>query len=1030
MSLIPGVYENLINDSTQKEIQEAESSDLSIKKTEIDDAESPKLLADYISQAIQKKLSDNEMSIAKKVDFINKIIKNAGIDDSNYIVDHKQMLSEIITKSEEAERSIKKLEPSRPISGFRVSNLFTGGKGLQLQSEIIKDIESADNICMIVSFLKLSGVRLIIDSLKKFCSKEGHTLRIITTTYCGVTDGKAVEQLSQLPNTEIRISYNATIERLHAKSYIFHRNSGLSTAYIGSSNLSRSAQTDGLEWNIRVTNVENSHILKTAQATFDIYWESKNFEDFNDGGIAKFNEEAKIQRNGNNEKSTDIYQRYILLPHQKTILEKLSLEREAGCHKNLIVAATGTGKTIVSAFDYREFSLHNKQKNRLLFIAHREEILKQSLRAYRSVLQDYNFGSIWTGKSNPDGTDYLFVSIQTFNSKRQIFQNLGKDYYDYIVIDEAHHSKAGSYRNVFDLFQPKLLVGLTATPERMDGQSLLPDFDGHISAEIRLPQALDDGLLTPFQYLCISDITNYSDDLLWKNGKYDVELLTKKLIDQERTALIVQKLKQYLPDECDCRALCFCASVEHAKFLTEDLRKYGFKVDYLVGESNVEHRNNICTRLANKEINYLCVVDIFNEGVDIPEVDTVLFLRPTESLTIFLQQLGRGLRLSPGKQMLTVLDFVGQANKQYDFTSRFRSLLTRTDKSVEHQVKNGFTFLPQGCSIHMEELAQQYVLENIHAAIYNSKRLIKELSLYEYIPTLGQFINMNGQDVRLIFKNGNCWSSLKKAAGKCYYKEDAITQRLEKGMGNLIHTNILSYIEFVEKMVESKGSYRHKNDEEYAYAIMLYYALFQDRISKIGFTSIYEAFNRLESYPIFLQEMKEIMQYLKKSLSNKTFSISDDMPRSLKQYGCYTKEEVFAVFGRQQEDLKMQGAASGIYKINELNTELFFVTLNKSEKDFSPTTLYDDYVISESKFHMQSQNTDSHSGSGSRFVDQTNNHKRFLLFVRDSKKDGYGNTSPYYCFGFVNYIRSYGDCPMNIEWEVEKPILPQFIRVA
>ena len=253
---------------------------------------------------------------------------------------------------------------------------------MQLGHEIVRDIASADRICIIVSFLRLSGIRMLLEDLRRFCEVDGHRLQIITTTYCGITEAKAVEQLASLPNTEIRISYNTEIERLHAKAYIFVRNSGLSTAYIGSSNLSKSAQTDGLEWNLRVTNVENPHIIKSALATFDMYWNSENFEDFGIGGIEKFNRELKRQRDAKDpQKQFEMFNRYQVLPHQKQILDRLQVEREENdIWRNLVVAATGTGKTVVAAFDYKRFHEHNRNRSRLLFVAHRKEILKQSER--------------------------------------------------------------------------------------------------------------------------------------------------------------------------------------------------------------------------------------------------------------------------------------------------------------------------------------------------------------------------------------------------------------------------------------------------------------------------------------------------------------------------------------------------------------------------------------------------------------------------------------------------------------------------
>ena len=1027
-----GIYEHIINQETDSKMQEAEQSGLVCVQQPIDGAESPQMLANYLANAIRQKLEDTEEQ-QDRVNLINRIMIGAGLLDDKQIVKPTDLLAEVMTQQQSALQNQSNTQTIRPISGFRVSNLFTGGSStLSLGEEIRREIASADEICFIVSFLKVSGVRILLDDLKKFCSREGTRLRIITTTYCGATQAKAIEQLAALPNTEIRISYNTDIERLHAKSYIFVRNSGMNTAYIGSSNLSKSAQTEGLEWNMRVTSVENPHIIKTALATFEMYWNSPNFEDFRIGGIEKFNKE--IHRNiFHTEISDFVYQRYTLLPHQKQILDKLRVEREdRGNFKNLIVAATGTGKTVISAFDYQEFA-RTHSRARILFTAHREEILRQSLNTYRSVLQDANFGTLWVGANRPQEAseyEHLFVSISMFNSRfDEFFALLDSDFYDYIVIDEAHHSQADSYRKLFDHFQPQLLVGLTATPERMDGKDLRPDFGNRISAEIRLPQALQAGLLTPFQYLCISDDTDLSDDSLWSGQKYNIERLADKLCAKTRAQLIVDALHKYLADEYTCRALCFCVNKRHADFMAEQLRIYGFNAQSLTSDTPADERKQLAKDLREGTLHYLCVVDIFNEGVDIPEVDTVLFLRPTESLTIFLQQLGRGLRLSAGKTELTVLDFVAQANRKYDFASRFRALTLQPEKNIQKQIKEGFTLLPLGCSIVMEKKARQYILDNITSAIYNKNRIVKEINSYATIPTLTQFLENNGQDIRILYQGSNCWSSLKRAAGRISYADDAITKRLEKGMANLIHHNTASFLRFVERFIA--GEEVHKVEVNKTYAIMLYYALFQDKLSKTGYNSINEALELiyLPKYACFKQEIAEIVSYLLARLDIKTTPIGTEIIPGLELYGCYTREEVFTLVGRQTAEVKMQGAASGVFNLPEHNATLLFVTLNKSEKDFSPSTQYNDYLINEEYFHWQSQNTDSHSNNGGkRYTEQSQTKNKIILFVREEKKDGFGNTSPFHCFGLVDYVSSHDDFPMNVKWKLQKPAMAQYLK--
>ena len=619
-----------------------------------------------------------------------------------------------------------------------------------------------------------------------------------------------------------------------------------------------------------------------------------------------------------------------------------------------------------------------------------------------------------------------------FNSKYdEFFYLLDKDYYDYIVIDEAHHSQADSYRKLLAHFTPKILIGLTATPERMDGRDLRPDFGGHISAEIRLPQALQAGLLTPFQYLCITDNTNLSDDSLWSGNKYNVERLSDRLCNKERVGRIVDALHKYLADEYTCRALCFCVNKKHADFMSKQLSLYGFNAHSLTSDTPNETRKRLTKDLREGNIHYLCVVDVFNEGVDIPEVDTVLFLRPTDSLTIFLQQLGRGLRLSVGKTELTVLDFVAQVNRKYDFASRFRALTLNSDKNIRKQIEEGFTMLPNGCSIIMEKLARQYILDNIQSAIYNKVRIIREINSYgECTPTISQFLDNNGQDIRVLYQGSNCWTSLKRAAGKISYQDDEITKRLEKGVFNLIHHNTAKFLHFIDNFVSGSDDYLKKENE--IYALMLYYALFSEKLDKYGFNSVYDALSLLQTgkYIYFNQEIKEIVSYLLEHLQIKTIPLSDLFCSQMEVYGCYTREEIFTLVGRQTAVKKMQGTATGAFHLPEHNASLLFVTLNKSDKDFSPSTQYNDYVINENLFHWQSWNFDSHQNEGGRrYINQEETQRKIILFVRENKKEGYGNTCPFHCFGLVNYVSSHGDFPMNVTWKLKEPVMPYYVKV-
>src|SRR5690606_3019051 len=356
----------------------------------------------------------------------------------------------------------------------------------------------------------------------------------------------------------------------------------------------------------------------------------------------------------------------------------------------------GTGKTVISAFDYKRFKQENKS-SKLLFIAHRKEILQKSLSTFQGVLRNNNIGELWVDGMVPDNFEFVFASVQSVNNQLEN-ANLSPDYYDYIVIDECHHQIAKSYRAIINYFKPKILLGLTATPERMDGGDILEDFDNKIAAEIRLPEAMNRKLLCPFQYFGITDsidLTNVS----WVRGRYVASELTNIYTESDRRVReIIDALEKYTKDINDVRALGYCVSMEHAKYMAEKFTFAGLKADYLTS-NNSKYTVYISQKLEKKEINYFLVIDILKEGIVIPHTVTLPILRPPESLTIFLQQLGRGLRLYEEKDSLTVLDFVGNSHSEYNFESKFRALIGKTNTTIVKELEDNFPHLPLGCSI-------------------------------------------------------------------------------------------------------------------------------------------------------------------------------------------------------------------------------------------------------------------------------------------------------------------------------------------
>ena len=522
-----GLYEQIINNSLEKELDSTEKLSTTAP---IDSAEAAKVLAKYVAEVVEKGLDnivDNGGDINSQVALANRII-------STIICETKENTFHDMTVAKRAEQLLalfdrknnilaldEKAAIIRPETSIAQSSLFTGAiHEPQMFTELKKEIISCNRIDMLVSFIKWSGLRLIMDELTTF-TQNGGELHIITTSYMGATDVKAIEELRKLPNTKIKVSYDTKRTRLHAKTYVFYRDTGFTTAYVGSSNLSNAAISSGLEWNVKVTKKDLPETIDKIEATFESYWNSNEFEYYNEEQKERLSRALKAEKyfdNNNAEVYTMDIAPYF---YQQEILDKLEAERKVrGYHRNLVVAATGTGKTVISALDYKRFRKQNPDKPcRLLFVAHREEILKQSMYTFRAVLKDANFGEMFVGSYKPEGIDNLFISIQTFNSQ-SFTEKTTSDFYDYIIVDEFHHAAAPTYQKLLSYYNPQILLGLTATPKRMDGKSILPYFNNRIAAEIRLPEAIDRKLLCPFQYFGVTDTVDL-DHLKWAAGGYD-----------------------------------------------------------------------------------------------------------------------------------------------------------------------------------------------------------------------------------------------------------------------------------------------------------------------------------------------------------------------------------------------------------------------------------------------------------------------------------------------------------------------------
>lgn len=629
-----GLYEQIINKGLETELS---STDKLSATAPIDSAEASRVLAKYIAEVVEKGLdnvADNGGDVNSQVALANRIIstiinetKENELDEMT-VAERAEQLLALFDKKNSILAIDEKAAIIRPETSIAQSSLFTGAiHEPQMFTELKKEIISCNRIDMLVSFIKWSGLRLIMDELAAF-TQNGGELRIITTSYMGATDVKAIEELRKLPNTKIKVSYDTRRTRLHAKTYVFYRDTGFTTAYVGSSNLSNAAISSGLEWNVKVTRKDLPETIDKIAATFESYWNSNEFEYYSEEQKERLARALKAEKYFDNN-SAEIYTMDIApYSYQQEILDKLDAERKVrGYNRNLIVAATGTGKTVISALDYKRFCRQNSDKPcRLLFVAHREEILKQSMYTFRAVLKDANFGEMFVGNYKPESIDNLFISIQTFNSQ-SFTDKTSPDFYDYIIVDEFHHAAAPTYQKLLSYYNPHILLGLTATPERMDGKSILPYFNNRIAAEIRLPEAIDRKLLCPFQYFGVTDSVDL-DNLKWAAGGYDKGELSRiytlsGMIANRRADLVISSLLKYVTDIDDVKGLGFCVTVEHAIFMSDYFNAHSIPSMYLTGHSPDEERKEAKNRLVKGEVRFIFVVDIYNEGVDIPEVNTV-----------------------------------------------------------------------------------------------------------------------------------------------------------------------------------------------------------------------------------------------------------------------------------------------------------------------------------------------------------------------------------------------------------------------
>jgi superfamily II DNA or RNA helicase len=913
---------------------------------------------------------------------------------------------------------------TRPQNPLRRADLLINARHEPaLHEELKAEMASADRVDLLCAFIKWQGLRLLIEAIEEH-QRRGRPLRVITTTYVGATERRAVDELVRR-GAEVKISYETRTTRLHAKAWLFRRDSGWDTGYVGSSNLSRSALVDGLEWNVRLSKGDTPLLLDKFAATFDSYWADPRFETYDpDRDGTRLDRALRSARGPTPISIAGLEVRPY--PYQQAMLDQLDVERKVhGRWRNLVVAATGTGKTVVAALDYRRL-VDELGGLSLLFVAHRREILDQSRLTFAAVMTDGAFGEVWVGGRRPTEWRHVFASIQSLHADG--LASVRPEQFDMVIVDEFHHAEAATYRGLLEHVRPRVLLGLTATPERADGGDVTEWFDGHVATELRLWHALEQDLLCPFHYFGIADATDLRG-ISWRAGAYDVAGLSNLYTGNDaRAAIVIRSLRDIVTDVGAMRALGFCVSIDHAHYMARVFNEAGVPAVAVDANTDAETRAAALRDLRDRKVNAVFAVDLFNEGLDVPQVDTVLFLRPTESVTVFLQQLGRGLRRTAGKACLTVLDFVGQHDRRFRWDVRYRALTGASRSELVRQIEHGFPFLPAGSSIRLDRVARELVLDNVKAQVAMRRpQLIEDVRSYGEL-SLSEYLRDSGREPAAVYPRQS-WTALRRAAVLEVAPPGPDEERLLKRTARFLHVDDQERLSVWKDLLTAPAPPVPEDlgTRDARLLLMLFFTVWPDGG---GLSDHAAGWDQLWANPAVRHEIVQVLEVAAELVGHVPVRLAgmDSVP--LWVHCRYTREELLAAVGRATMERPPNSDREGVRFAVEEQADIFTFTLSKSARDYSPTTMYRDYAISPELIHWESQSTTSDtSPTGQRYINHVAEGSRVLLFCRETN-DGEFGTRPYFFLGPARYVTHTGSRPMAITWSLDHPMPAEFFEAA
>jgi superfamily II DNA or RNA helicase len=618
---------------------------------------------------------------------------------------------------------------------------------------------------------------------------------------------------------------------------------------------------------------------------------------------------------------------------------------------------------------------------------------------FRQILGDHTFGEMFVADQRPQKWQHVFASVQSLNHLD--VTALNPERFDMVIVDEFHHAEAPTYEKLLKALRPKVLLGLTATPERADGRDIRRWFDGRTAVELRLWEALERQLLVPFQYFGIHDDVDLSR-LRWKRGQgYDQGELGNLYTGHDARARLVWNAVKETADVRRMRAIGFCVSIGHAEFMADTFNRVGVKAKALTSRVDRAAQRDAIDELKRGELQILFTVDLFNEGVDLPTVDTILLLRPTESATIFLQQLGRGLRLADDKPCLTVLDFIGAQHAQFRFDLRYRALTGSTRRGLVRDVERDFPTLPAGCHIQLDVVAKKVVLDNLKSALRSRRPdIVNELRALGDV-SLSDFLAETGYELEDLYRSraAGGWTGLRRSAGLAA-ESASDDSALSAALGRMLHIDDQDRLDAIREL--SNGS------------------VLEGRLAAVLNHALGGRADQLVTAPERRIELRQLADVLEDRIGRVTVRLDPLGRNPLRVHARYSRDEACAAFGVADPSRLREG----VKWVPEEQADLFFVTLVKTERHYSPTTMYRDWAETPTLFHWDSQSTTSStSGVGRRYIQHAENGSTVHLFLRETKEpDRDLGVPPYLYAGTMAYVRHTGDRPMQIVWRLDRPL--------